>query len=258
MIVSALQHDIVWEDPTSTHDLVDPLIVEAAGNRADLVVLTEMFSTGFTSDPMSYAQSADGPSVEFLSDRAQRHGITLMASIPWRLDDNQGFTNRLLVVDPSGVVGHYDKIHPFSYGGESKHYRSGSETLTLAVGRPGATLRVTPQVCYDLRFAPEMWRAAPKTDCFVIVANWPSSRRHHWRSLLMARAIENQAYVVGVNRVGSGDGLEYVGDSMILDPLGEVLADGDGLGAAILTAEISTEVVADVRRAFPFLQDRTS
>jgi len=257
MIVSALQHDIVWEDPASTHDLVHPLIAAAAGNGADLVVLTEMFATGFTSDPASFAQSADGPSVEFLSGHAQRHGITLMASIPWRLDDGTGFTNRLLVVDPSGVVGHYDKIHPFTYGGESEHYRSGSEILTLAVGRPGVTLRVTPQVCYDLRFAPGMWRAAPETDCFVIVANWPSSRRHHWRSLLMARAIENQAYVVGVNRVGSGGGLDYVGDSMIVDPLGEVLADGEGRGTAILTALVATEVVADVRRAFPFLQDRT-
>jgi predicted amidohydrolase len=119
-------------------------------------------------------------------------------------------------------------------------------------------VRVSPFVCYDLRFADEFWAVAPRTDCYLVVANWPASRRHHWRSLLVARAIENQAYVVGVNRVGvDGNGLAYAGDSMIVDPLGEVLASASEI-ETIVMADIDPAVVADVRARFPFLADRRS
>ena len=117
-------------------------------------------------------------------------------------------------------------------------------------------LRLGLFVCYDLRFADEFWAVAPATDCYVVVANWPAARRHHWRSLLVARAIENQAYVVGVNRVGvDGNGLEHAGDSMIVDPLGEVLASAAG-GETVLVADVDPAVVAGVRARFPFLADR--
>ena len=253
MIIGGVQHDVIWEDAVATHGVVEPLIAEAVDAGAELVVLTEMFSTGFTSDPQRQAQGPDGSSVMFLSEQAQRFGITLMASLPWRLADGSGFTNRLVMVTSRGVTAHYDKIHPFSYGHESDHYLSGANTITVDVG----PVRVTPFVCYDLRFAPEMWRVALTTDCYVMVANWPAGRRHHWRSLVVARAIENQAYVVAVNRVGSGGGLDYAGDSMIVDPLGEILADG-GDCAGVIAAEVSADTVANVRRTFPFLQDRTS
>jgi omega-amidase len=114
---------------------------------------------------------------------------------------------------------------------------------------------VTPFVCYDLRFADEFWAMAEHTDCYVVVANWPSSRRAHWQALLVARAIENQAYVIGVNRVGEGGGLHYSGDSRIIDPLGEILAAGAG-GETILLADVDPVVVAETRKRFPFLADR--
>jgi len=160
--------------------------------------------------------------------------------------------NRLVIAGPNGELHRYDKIHPFSFAGEHDHYAAGSSFLTVDV----EGVRVTGFVCYDLRFADEWWAVARDTDCYAVVANWPASRRHHWRSLLMARAIENQAYVVGVNRVGvDGNGLEYAGDSMVIDPMGEVLASGAG-GETIVLADVDSSVVADVRARLPFLADR--
>jgi omega-amidase len=148
-------------------------------------------------------------------------------------------------------VDHYDKIHPFTFAGEHEHYAAGDRFLTVDV----EGTRCSFFVCYDLRFADEFWSLAGVTDCFVVPANWPEARRAHWQALLTARAIENQAYVVGVNRVGEGGGLRYAGDSRIVDPLGEVLASGAGT-EALLVAEVDPRVVADVRARFPFLQDR--
>ncbi|HYH49741.1 MAG TPA: nitrilase-related carbon-nitrogen hydrolase, partial [Acidimicrobiia bacterium] len=152
---------------------------------------------------------------------------------------------------PGGELHHYDKIHPFTYSGEHEHYAAGTRRITVDV----EGIRVTPFVCYDLRFADEFWTEAQRTDCYVVVANWPAARRAHWQALLVARAIENQAYVVGVNRVGEGGGLAYAGDSRIIDPLGEVLAGGAG-GETILLADVEPDVVTATRKRFPFLADR--
>jgi predicted amidohydrolase len=152
---------------------------------------------------------------------------------------------------PDGTVHRYRKIHPFSYGGEHEVYDAGAEHVVVDVDG----LRVALFVCYDLRFADEFWALAHDTDCYLVVANWPESRREHWRALLVARAIENQAYVVGANRVGNGGGLDYVGDSRIVDPLGEVLAEATG-GEAVLIADVDPARVIEVRKKFPFLADR--
>jgi predicted amidohydrolase len=157
----------------------------------------------------------------------------------------------LVLAAPDGGLHHYDKIHPFSYGREHEHYDAGDVFLTVDV----EGLRTSFFVCYDLRFADEFWALAPTTDCYVVVANWPESRRAHWRALLVARAIENQAYVVGANRVGEGGKLDYAGDSMIVDPLGEVLASA-ARTETIISAEVEAAVVAKVRAEFPFLPDR--
>jgi predicted amidohydrolase len=161
-------------------------------------------------------------------------------------------TNAFVLASPAGEVQRYDKIHPFTYAGEHEHYAAGAVSPTFVV----EGVRVTPFVCYDLRFADEFWGLARDTDLYVVPANWPESRRTHWMSLLRARAIENQAYVVGVNRVGEGGGLAYCGDSRIIDPLGNetVAADGE----SIACAEVSPQNVAEVRARFPFLQDRRS
>ena len=146
----------------------------------------------------------------------------------------------------------YRKIHPFSYSGEHERYQAGDVFLSLDVDG----VRCSFFVCYDLRFADEFWQLAPGTDCYVVPANWPAARREHWRALLLARAIENQAYVVGVNRVGRGGRLDYAGDSMIVGPFGELLADGAHAGESVLVADVDPAHVTSVCAEFPFLADR--
>jgi predicted amidohydrolase len=145
----------------------------------------------------------------------------------------------------------YAKIHPFSYAGEHEQYAAGDRFVTVSIDG----VRVSVFVCYDLRFADEFWARAHDTDVYVVPANWPAPRHEHWRALLVARAIENQAYVIGVNRVGTAKNLGYDGGSAVIDPLGVRLVEG-GPGSAVLVAEVTASVVADVRAAFPFLSDR--
>ena len=251
MKVAGIQHDVVWEDGPATLARLDPQLEVAAGAGARLVVLTEMFPTGFSMEPERTAEPEGGPSTEWLRRRAAALDVWLAGSVPIRPDGGGRPVNRFLLAGPDGRLDHYDKIHPFSYSGEHHHYAPGARRVTFTVDG----VRVTPFVCYDLRFADEFWAMAEATDCYVVVANWPAGRRAHWRALLVARAIENQAYVVGVNRVGEGGGLAYAGDSRIVDPLGEVLAAGAG-GETILLADVDPAVVAETRKRFPFLADR--
>lgn len=251
MKIAAIQHDIVWEDRPSTFAHLRPLIAGAAATGARLAVLTEMFSVGFSMATERIAEPEDGPSAEFLREQAQRHGMWLYGSAPERRPGADKPRNVGLLVSPTGDITRYAKIHPFTYAREHDHYDAGTDTVTVDV----EGLRVSLFVCYDLRFADEFWMVAPDTDVYLVCANWPESRRLHWQTLLHARAIENQAYVVGVNRVGEGGKLSYVGDSRIIDPLGELLATGAGTEAT-LVAEVTAEHVADVRNRFRFLPDR--
>jgi len=249
--VAALQHDVVWEDREANFARLAPQIAAAVAAGSRLVVLSEMFSTGFSLDTERVAEPVDGPSAAFLVDQAGKHGVWVCGSAPELAEGAALPHNVLILAGPNGVVHRYRKIHPFSYAREHERYAAGDRLVTVDV----EGLRVSLFVCYDLRFADEFWGLAPQTDLYVVVANWPESRRHHWRSLLVARAIENQAYVVGVNRVGEGDGLRYMGDSAIVDPLGEVLAGGAGV-EALLVAEVERAQVVAVRERFPFLGDR--
>jgi omega-amidase len=251
MKVAGIQHDVVWEDRDATLAHLEPQLRAAAGTGARLVVLTEMFPTGFSMEPERVAEPEGGPTTEFLRTQAAELNVWLCGSVPTHPSAGGRPVNRLLLAGPEGELRHYDKIHPFSYSGEHEHYTAGTERVTFAI----EGVRVTPFVCYDLRFADEFWAMAHGTDCYVVVANWPSSRRAHWQALLVARAIENQAYVVGVNRVGEGGGLHYSGDSRIVDPLGEILAAGAG-GETILLADVDPVVVAETRKRYPFLADR--
>jgi predicted amidohydrolase len=253
MKVSGIQHDIVWEQPDANFAHLAPMIANAAGSGSRLVVLTEMFSTGFSMATDRIAEPDNGPSTQFLRKQARVHGVWVCGSVPVRHADpgQDRATNRLVLAGPSGTLDYYDKIHPFTYSREHEHYAAGSSFLTVDV----EGLRVSFFVCYDLRFADEFWALAPTTDCYVVVANWPASRRTHWRALLTARAIENQAYVVGVNRVGEASRLSYAGDSMVVDPLGEPLATAAHTETT-LSALIDAATVAKVRAEFPFLPDR--
>ncbi|MCU1488393.1 MAG: putative carbon-nitrogen hydrolase [Actinomycetia bacterium] len=249
MKVAAIQHDICWEDRDATLARLEPMVAAAAAGGARLVVLTEMFAVGFSMAPERVAEPEGGPTEAWLVDRAAAHDTWLAGSIPQTTGGRP--RNVLVLAGPDGTVHRYAKVHPFTYSGEHEHYDAGNELVTVEVDG----VRVSLFVCYDLRFADELWGLAPTTDVYVVVANWPAKRRQHWRSLLVARAIENQAYVVGCNRVGTGDGIDYAGDSCIVDPLGEAQWAEPSVEAT-LVAEVDPDVVAQVRERFPFLRDR--
>ena len=249
--VGALQHDIVWEDSAATCDRLSPWIATAAKAGCRLVVLSEMFGCGFSMNTNRVAEPAGGPSTRFLIDQARLHRLWIAGSVPELAEGAERPSNSLLLVGPEGEIHRYRKIHPFSHAGEHEHYQAGTEFLTVDL----EGLRCTFFVCYDLRFADEFWATAQDTDAYVVVANWPEARRQHWQTLLRARAIENQAYVVGVNRVGEGNGLRYQGDSAILDPMGEALASAAGQ-ETLLLANLDPAEVLRVRKKLPFLADR--
>jgi predicted amidohydrolase len=247
--VAAIQHTVSYEDAEATRAHVTPLIAAAAAEGARLIVLTEMFATGFSMSPERIAEEEGGPSERFLLSQAAEHGAYLIASIAQRGSAGK-YRNNAIVASPDGSVQRYAKIHPFSFAREDEHYTAGTDFLTVDLDG----VRTSIFICYDLRFADEFWARALETDLYVVVANWPQARREHWRALLRARAIENQAYVVGVNAVGDINSVAYSGDSLIVDPLGEVLDAGQR--ECLVYGEVSAEVVAEVRRRYPFLADR--
>jgi predicted amidohydrolase len=251
MKVAALQHDIAWQDAPATHALVTPMIAEAAAAGADLIVLTEMFATGFSMQPELVAEDEGGPSEQFLLAQAKVHDAYLIASIAQRGADGN-YRNNAVVAAPDGTVRRYAKIHPFSFAREHEHYTAGDQFLNLDI----RGMRTSIFVCYDLRFADEFWALAPDTDLYVVVANWPAPRREHWRALLRARAIENQAYVLATNRIGDAEGLIHTGDSAVIDPLGVTLVEGEEGTSGVLIADVDAATVAAVRERFPFLADR--
>jgi len=256
MKIAAIQHDIAWCDRQANFNHLAMLIAEAELNGAKLVLLAETFSTGFSVQEENFAEPQGGPSSTFLVSMAMEHGIWIGGTCPEIAGDSDDArpANTYVLVSPQGVEHRYRKIHPFTYGGEDRFIRSGSDFVTVDV----EGLRVTLFVCYDLRFADEFWKLAEDTDIYLVPANWPEARRTHWLTLLEARAIENQAYVVGCNRVGTGGSLVYSGDSRIFDPLGETLAEGKSGEECILYAEITRDRVQEVRNKFRFLQDRRS
>ena len=156
--------------------------------------------------------------------------------------------NSLVLADPDGNTLRYEKKHLFGYAGEDKHYVQGSAPLTVEV----EGVRCSFFICFDLRFGPEFWDIATSTDMFIVVANWPEARRNHWKSLLKARAIENQAFVLGVNRIGEGDGLTYSGDSRLYGPMGKTISKANKHENQILLSDIEPSTVAKVRSDFPF------
>ena len=254
--VAAIQHDTVWNDPAANFAHLAPMIAGAVAQGAGLVMLTETFSTGFGfADDGFLVEPEGGPSSQYLSQQAAFYGVWVGGSCPEvsadAAPDDRRPSNCFVLAGPDGTQHRYRKIHPFSHAGEEQFVRAGTDLVTVEV----AGFRVSMFVCYDLRFADEFWQLAAETDMYLVPANWPEKRREHWMALLRARAIENQAYVVGVNRVGEGGGLSYSGDSRIIDPLGVELATASR-GESVLIADLSTEHVAATRSHFKFLQDR--
>jgi predicted amidohydrolase len=246
--VALVQAQQVWEDIDANldrfHEMVDQI---EPGTH--LIVLPEMFTTGFTMHPHHLAQTMDGPAIAWMKARSRETRADITGSLI--IEDSGCFYNRLIWVKPDGVLFWYDKRHLFRYAGEQKVYSSGSQHLLVECHG----WRVRPFICYDLRFPIWTRNVDLVYDAALFVANWPQRRAPHWKALLTARAIENQCYVAGVNRVGNdGNGYYYSGDSRIIDPLGRMVAgmsDEEGIIAGVFSAN----VLQDYRKQFPAWMD---
>jgi len=245
--LALIQTELAWQDPAANRAHFQALLAQAAG--ADLVVLPEMFSTGFSMDSASLAEPENGPTSIWLREQAARLRAVVSGSLIIRAADGS-YRNRLLWARPDGSLAHYDKRHLFRMAGEHKHYAAGEEQLLLELNG----WRIRPLICYDLRFP--LWSRDPHgTDLLLYTANWPAARRQHWNRLLPARAIENLCYVAAVNRIGAdGKGHPYSGDSQVLDFQGEaLLAAGDADG--VFRIRLSAGELAAYRERFPAYLD---
>lgn len=251
MKVAAAQIDIAWHDRETNYEKAKRLAFEAKNAGAELFVLPEMFPTGFSMDTGVTAETPDGPTAVFYRRLAKEFSLYLVGGLALRHGGNRP-QNAALVVNPRGEdIACYRKIHQISILGEKKHYAPGDKPELFPIGNVDATVFI----CFDLRF-PEIFRAVAKR-CAVImvIASWPASRQSHWDILLKARAVENQCYVIGVNRVGKGGDHFFAGGSAVIDPMGNVLAHGGDIEELLLT-EIDLDKVSKIRAEFPFLQEQ--
>ena len=252
LTITTIQSDLIWEEKTANLRMLERKINEIP-EKTELVVLPEMFSTGFSMNPEALAETMDGETLQWMKRVSEENGIILTGSII--IEEDAKFYNRLIWMLPNGQLGHYDKRHLFAYGEEDQHYHAGNKRLIASV----KGWKINLMICYDLRFP--VWArqqikdGEAEYDVLIYVANWPERRSHAWKTLLCARAIENQCYVIGVNRVGTdANNIYYSGNSLVIDPLGEVLyhmADAED----VFTITLQKEKLEEVRAKFPFWKD---
>lgn len=256
LTITTIQSDLFWEDVASNLNSFEAKI-KSIDAKTGIVVLPEMFSTGFTMNTEKHAESMDGFTIEWMKRISKENKIILTGSL--MIKENGHYFNRLIWMMPNCTFGYYDKRHLFGYGEEDKHFSSGNKRLIASVNG----WKINLQICYDLRFP--VWSRqqsnyvneefTPEYDVLIYVANWPERRNHAWKTLLCARAMENQCYVIGVNRVGKdGNGIYHSGDSIIVDPVGEVLyhmADKED----IFSITLDKNSLLETRTRFPFLKD---
>ena len=255
-----IQLDIAWEDRPANRRraraMIDRLVQKGVLHAGDLVVLPEMFDTGFSFDLAKTADTDQG-TFRFLIEEAQRRKVTLVGSRTVLGPEGKG-RNRCTVASPDGsIICEYDKVHPFSIGKESEHFVGGERVALFdwQAADPAETLRVCPTICYDLRF-PELFRAGllGGAELFTVIANWPSSRVAHRRALSIARAIENQAIVLCVNRAGNDPHLKYGGESFAVGPKGDIIAEM-GSEEGVLSVDLDLTALRQWRADFPAWRD---
>ena len=273
LTITTIQSNLIWEDKAANLRMLEQKIT-GMEEKTEIVVLPEMFSTGFSMKPELLAETMNGETIEWMKRVSRENGIVLTGSVMIKEEEN--YFNRLVWMLPNGQFGYYDKRHLFAFAEEDKHYSAGNKRLIASV----KGWKINLQVCYDLRFPVWARQKAPshelrsfpekgtpkgeepnhshEYDVLIYVANWPERRSHAWKTLLCARAIENQCYVVGVNRVGTdGNNVYHSGNSLVIDPLGQVLyhmADEEDVN----TITLQKEMLDDVRSKFPFWKDADS
>ena len=243
--IAIVQRDIHWQDIDANLRAIEPMLEDV---KADVVVLSEMFQTGFVIEPESIVDY--GRTLDWMKRMATKHDCALVGSVV--VKEGEHYYNRLYFVKPSGEVEWYDKHHLFSVGGEDKRFTAGDRRVVVA----WRGVRYLLEICYDLRF-PVWSRQRGDYDAIIYSALWPKPRRAVWRTLLQARAIENQAWVVGVNRVGSEPELEYVGDSMVVDHMGRIMADAEDR-ECVEVVEFESEDIERFRVRFNVSRDADS
>ena len=263
--ITTIQSGLTWENKEANLEMFDKKIRSVSGKK-EIVILPEMFSTGFSMNPASLAETMDGSTVQWMRRISAEQKIILTGSVI--IEEDGAYYNRLIWMLPNGNYGYYDKRHLFAYAGEDKYYTPGNKRLIASV----KGWKVNLQICYDLRF-PVWARQSDSSfdqvplppdqrknkgveyDLLVYVANWPEKRIQAWKTLLQARAIENQCYVAGINRVGNdGNNIYHSGDSMVIDPLGEILYNKSH-EEDIHTIQLDKAKLDDLRTKLPFLND---
>ncbi len=244
--VTILQRDIIWGNPVQNVERADAAIRSLPD--ADIYILPEMFSTGFCTQPEGIAESDSSKTLQWMQRTAAERNCAVAGSIAVEKDGK--FYNRFYFVHPDGKVEHYDKKHLFTFGGEHKRFTAGEERVIVSF----RGVRILLEVCYDLRF-PIWSRNRGDYDMIIYVASWPTPRVAAWSALLVARAIENQCYVAGVNRVGTDPACEYCGGSVVIDPYGRIIAACENGKEEAATAEIDMAALEAFREKFPVLKD---
>ena len=245
--VSIIQSDIIWEDKISNLKNYQNKINQI--ESTDLIVLPEMFTTGFSMNPKDISETMNGETVQWMKDNASKINSAICGSII--IEEKGKYFNRFIWVNPDGSIHQYDKKHLFSFAGENKNYTPGNEKIIIEY----KGWKICPLVCYDLRF-PVWSRNLEDYDLLIYVANWPTKRKLAWKSLLVARAIENQCYVIGVNRVGKDENNHYYsGESSLINALGETLYTNSHI-EEVYTTSISKYELNKVRSQLPFLNDK--
>jgi predicted amidohydrolase len=248
MKIALIQTQLYWENPTANRDYFEQKI-NTISEQVDLIVLPEMFTTGFTMQPDVVAETMQGETIIWLQSLAKAKNCAITGSLV--IEENNNFYNRLLFVFPSGEIQFYDKRHLFSLAGEDKTYTSGNQKLIVEY----LGWKICPLICYDLRF-PVFSRNVEDYDLLIYVANWPKVRINAWDTLLKARAIENMSNVIGVNRIGiDANGYEYIGHSQAIDCLGNCLLKPQE-SEGVFIVNLGREALLETRKKLDFLSDR--
>lgn len=247
--ITIVQTKLFWENQEKNRKHFSRLLKSLKPGKTDVIVLPEMFNTGFTMNVKSCAETMNGPTVQWMQALADQKNAAVCGSLI--IEENRQYYNRLIWMSPGGAHAHYDKRHLFRMAEENKTFSGGHKKLIVLF----KGWRICPFICYDLRF-PVWTRNFHEYDCAIYIANWPEKRSFAWKQLLIARAIENQSYVVGLNRIGKdGNQISYSGDSVILDPLGKPMSKIKSSAEKVTTVHLGENLIEELRHSFPVMDD---